>query len=290
MVAPFSCIPREVSEQDRELLVAGIESAFASAGNSSVKPQYLIREYLAPMGRSLDDAGDTEIALALAQELGVLRLVQPCISLYSGTWSLNLTLKDTTDGGRIASETFTAETPQELLNRLETPGFAQTFALELPGFTPFDLSFFLFLALELLLAGLLILRPRPLFNQILIILGGTLFLFAWFFARNANMDYVQRFVAHGGSLKVASSTARQQLEVAFRFLPLLVTNIILYLFPGGPPAGPGYPLQFLRPAAFRDFRFYPCRFRPGSAVLSRPYSRCGFRGTLRPCLSLPVAA
>ena len=189
------------------------------------------------MGRSLDDAGDTEIALALAQELGVLRLVQPCISLYSGTWSLNLTLKDTTDGGRIASETFTAETPQELLNRLETPGFAQTFALELPGFTPFDLSFFLFLALELLLAGLLILRPRPLFNQILIILGGTLFLFAWFFARNANMDYVQRFVAHGGSLKVASSTARQQLEVAFRFLPLLVTNIILYLFPGGPLQG-----------------------------------------------------
>ena len=38
MIAPFTYTPRELNEQNRELLVAGIESAFASAGNSSVKP------------------------------------------------------------------------------------------------------------------------------------------------------------------------------------------------------------------------------------------------------------
>ncbi len=233
MVAPFPYTPSDLPENLNRELMAAIEGAFASTGNSSVKPQYLIQEFLSPSERSLSDITNQEEALALAKELGVLRLVYPYLSRYNRTWTLHLSLLETTDGDRIAAKSFQADSPESLMDELAGAAFTETFNLEVPGFTTFDFTFFLFLFLELLLALLLMFRPTRLLNQAVIIIGGTLFLFAWFFARNANMDYVQRFVAQGGSLKIASSTARQQLEVALRFLPLLLVNLFLY-FSGGP--------------------------------------------------------
>jgi len=234
MVAPFSHTGAGLSDSQAEELTRSIEAAFATAGSSSVKPQALIEEYLMPSGRSLADIDSRESAMELARELGVLRLVQPVLSAWGGELSLYLWLYDTVEGEPISSESFRASNLSALMESLEGPEFAEAFDIPVPGLTPFDYSFFLFLALELLLALLLLLRrPAGLFNQGLIILGSTLYLFAFFFARNANMDYVQRFVAHGGDLKMAADTASQQLEAALRFLPLILLNLTLYLFPGG---------------------------------------------------------
>ncbi|WP_319560145.1 apolipoprotein N-acyltransferase [Marispirochaeta sp.] len=234
MVAPFSHAGAGLNTDEAEELTRGIEAAYASAGSSSVKPQRLVEEYLMPTDRSLSDISDRASALELARELGVLRLVQPVLSSWDGELSLYLWLYDTVEGRQIASQSFKASSLDGLIRSLTGPEFAEAFDIPVAGLTPFDYSFFLFLGLEILLAFLL-LRPKPcgLFNQSLIILGVTLYLFAFFFARNANMDYVQRFVAHGGELKMAGDTARQQLEAALRFLPLLVLNLGLYLFPGG---------------------------------------------------------
>ncbi len=69
-----------------------------------------------------------------------------------------------------------------------------------------------------------------------------LFLFSYIYALNANMDYIQRFMATGGAVRLALDTTRERLESAVRYLPLLLLNLGGYLaarLPGrGAPRSP----------------------------------------------------
>ncbi|MFO8043758.1 MAG: hypothetical protein R6U25_11185, partial [Alkalispirochaeta sp.] len=56
--------------------------------------------------------------------------------------------------------------------------------------------------------------------EILFFFGLFLFLFAYIFASNANMDYVQRFIAAGGNLQLAPDTATERLIAGGRYVPL----------------------------------------------------------------------
>jgi apolipoprotein N-acyltransferase len=60
--------------------------------------------------------------------------------------------------------------------------------------------------------------------------GGFLFLFAYIFALNANMDYVQRFIESGGNLQLALDTRTERLIATARFAPLLVLDLGLWIF------------------------------------------------------------
>jgi apolipoprotein N-acyltransferase len=67
--------------------------------------------------------------------------------------------------------------------------------------------------------------------EILFALTLALFLFAYIFATNANMDYVQRFIASGGNLRLAPDSARERLAACLRYLPLLVVDGFMLVFP-----------------------------------------------------------
>jgi apolipoprotein N-acyltransferase len=67
--------------------------------------------------------------------------------------------------------------------------------------------------------------------EILFTLSLVLFLFAYIFATNANMDYVQRFIASGGKLRLAPDSARERLAACLRFLPLLALDAFMVAFP-----------------------------------------------------------
>jgi len=78
-------------------------------------------------------------------------------------------------------------------------------------------------------------RKRILFTlfrlpELLFLLTFFFFLFAYIYALNANMDYVQRFMATGGAIKLAIDTTRERLIAVVRYLPLLVINIFYYLY------------------------------------------------------------
>lgn len=60
--------------------------------------------------------------------------------------------------------------------------------------------------------------------------GLFLFLFAYIFALNANMDYVQRFVAAGGNLQIAPDTRTERLIAVGRHGPLLLLDLSLWLW------------------------------------------------------------
>lgn len=57
-----------------------------------------------------------------------------------------------------------------------------------------------------------------------------LFLFAYFFALNANMDYVQRFMESGGTLRLAIDTTTERRLVYFRYFPYVVIDALIYAY------------------------------------------------------------
>lgn len=107
----------------------------------------------------------------------------------------------------------------------------------------------LFLALPALhaAAGLFTLalpraRQRPFLrrhvSELLFTLSLVLFLFAWIFALNANLDYAQRFFAGGLKMRLALDTRAERLAAAVRYLPLLAADLAAYLWARRPDRGP----------------------------------------------------
>jgi apolipoprotein N-acyltransferase len=69
------------------------------------------------------------------------------------------------------------------------------------------------------------------YAQFLFFISLVMFLFAFIFAKNANMDYVQRFIASGGNLRLAPDSGIEQLSAVARYIPFLAVNLALYLDP-----------------------------------------------------------
>lgn len=66
--------------------------------------------------------------------------------------------------------------------------------------------------------------------EALFFFGLLLFLFAYVFAMNAEMDYVQRFIASSGNLRLALDTRTERAQSAARFLPLMLVNLPVYFY------------------------------------------------------------
>lgn len=61
-------------------------------------------------------------------------------------------------------------------------------------------------------------------SELALVLTLALGLFSYIYAANANMDYVQRFMASGGSVRLAPDTRRERLAVALRYGPLFLAD------------------------------------------------------------------
>jgi apolipoprotein N-acyltransferase len=106
---------------------------------------------------------------------------------------------------------------------------------------PGDLPYFVLLSFHILWAVYLLLplgrqtrrcviwfmrMPEVLFGLSLL-----LFLFSYIYALNANMDYVQRFIATGGNLRLAQDTSVERRLSLIRYGPVLSADLIVYLLP-----------------------------------------------------------
>ena len=74
--------------------------------------------------------------------------------------------------------------------------------------------------------------------EILASFTSVFFLFTFIYATNANMDYVQRFMASHGNLLLAPNSTQERLSAYARFLPLLAFDTAWYILarilrPGG---------------------------------------------------------
>jgi len=60
--------------------------------------------------------------------------------------------------------------------------------------------------------------------ELLFALTSILFLFSYIYATNANMDYVQRFMATHGNLRLAPNSSKERLTAYLRYVPLLTLD------------------------------------------------------------------
>jgi apolipoprotein N-acyltransferase len=60
--------------------------------------------------------------------------------------------------------------------------------------------------------------------ELLFALSAVVFLFSFIYATNANMDYVQRFMATHGNLRLAPNSSKERLSAYLRYLPLLAVD------------------------------------------------------------------
>ncbi|HTP59778.1 MAG TPA: hypothetical protein VMM82_12730, partial [Spirochaetia bacterium] len=78
-------------------------------------------------------------------------------------------------------------------------------------------------------------EPQSLFllfraPEVLLALGAVLFLFSYIYATNANMDYVHRFMASHGNLRLAPDSTQERLRAYVRFMPILALDAAWYLY------------------------------------------------------------
>ncbi|HVP18347.1 MAG TPA: apolipoprotein N-acyltransferase [Spirochaetia bacterium] len=63
-------------------------------------------------------------------------------------------------------------------------------------------------------------------SELLFALSAVFFLFSYIYATNANMDYVQRFMATHGNLRLAPDSTKERFAACLRYLPLLAADAI----------------------------------------------------------------
>lgn len=90
--------------------------------------------------------------------------------------------------------------------------------------------------------------------DILLILSASMFGFLYFYALNANMDYVQRFMEHSGVLQLAMDTGQERLQVFLSYGPFVLSGILAH--------------ALLRIAFRTEYRLH---FGSGWAVWSLPF-------------------
>lgn len=109
------------------------------------------------------------------------------------------------------------------------------------GAGPADIPVVLLMLLHFAWGCILILTPpkfsrrrlqRALFvPELLLSLSVIFYLFTYFYALNANMDYVDRFIEETGVLRLALDTETERAVALLRFLPFLAVNAFCYLVP-----------------------------------------------------------
>ena len=219
-----------------EELTAFAERSLAATKAFSVKSQAMVADYLLKVGKSMPE-GDLVFIdryLEMARELDLDRLAAATVMRTDSQLTLSVTIRAVKTGDPLKSERFSARDLEGLLAGRDEGDqelqVVEKLRMETRGVSLYDWLFFALLAFQLVLSVRAMLGTVPtVLAEVLIVPFLLLFLFAYVFALNANMPYVQRFIANSGQLALAESTAQEQAYAAIRFLPLLLLNVWFYL-------------------------------------------------------------
>jgi apolipoprotein N-acyltransferase len=226
------------------LFGSGMEPAQSSAVSSWIERELaLTGSYQIGSRRLLEDRGhplDAPIAFDKAQvlgrELGMERFALAVV--FAGAErgvDFSIVVRSTLDGEAIRSARGTAESVEALVSGKAAfsgdggaagpAALREALRVETRGVGPTDVLVLALLAAHAAI-GLLALAGRDPRRLVEVALAPALilFLFAWIYARGANMDYMQRFAATSGQITLAQSTALEQAFALLRFGPLLAAD------------------------------------------------------------------
>ena len=254
-----------------------LERELAAEGSHALYPKSLIENFYLERDNAADVfhgnyLGKDE-AFALGEGLGVERTAIASAAKYSGRLNLTLTIYDIeTDqrAGRAGFSTRNIETLEAWENTEGEPlDLAGELGIQVPGFSAGALLYLGWLAVFGILGTVLCIKylfsidwrparaapdariPRMVIETLLSC-GLLLLLFAWIYALNGDMDYVQRFVATSGVLRL-DDTRAERAAALIRYLPPMLLLSVLWLLDARQRPAP------LQPHTLPDSTYSPRR-------------------------------
>jgi len=224
-------------EQSAEVS-AFIEKQVALTKSYSITSYSFIEEYFVRTDPGFDKAKlkpvDYKAAQALAQELELDRFGIVWVYSSSSHFEVNVSIRDVKEGTILRSGRFLSDSYENLLQGIGKEGEAldvrEELSVEVAGVGPTDYLVLVLLALQLVVGLLALFSIEPgVLVEIVWAPALILFVFAYIWARSANMDYVQRYIASSGQFQLAESTALEQLYAVLRYGPILILNALYYI-------------------------------------------------------------
>lgn len=230
------------SDEDLDAAYYKVEQTVAQTKSFDVISRQLLEDYLIDRGTGKESVNVKKQKgykehLAVARDLGVDRLLLSILTVTRKRVELVTILRDVESGDILVRNNFASASMEDLLNEISATGkpldMVEAMTVGTNGISVFDLMFFFLIFCQILYTLFYIFKKTKRgYEEFLIFLSFMLFLFAYIYALNANMSYVQRFIAMKGELGMAESTEMEQLFAAVRFLPFLFINLFFYIKKG----------------------------------------------------------
>lgn len=218
-----------------------LERQLTLTGSYSVVSHRFIVEYFVrtnpDFDRSQIAALDFEKARLLAKKLGLRRFALGWIYSSASSCDLSIAIWDPAIDSAVLRADFSAVNFEELLKGVGADGKPVDFRARLSaptkGLGPADLLVLLVFGLQAWVGIAFATGRQPfLFAEITWAALSVLFLFNFIYATNANMDYMQRYIATTGQLRLAINTTAERVQAMSRYLPSLVLLGLFWLLRG----------------------------------------------------------
>jgi len=173
-------------------------------------------------------------AQSVAKELGLECFALARISATEGGCELMIQVKKTEYNEILHSERFDSSSFSLMMSGIGRGGaridFRGALASKTKGISLADCLVLGLLCIQAMVGLYALVRREPGFLvEIAWSPAIVMFLFAYIHALSANLDYVQRYIASGGQLRLAESTAVEQAHALLRYGPLLLLNGAYYV-------------------------------------------------------------
>jgi apolipoprotein N-acyltransferase len=245
----FPPLTTSLDDRENREVAELIERELALSNSYSIVSNKFIEEYYI---RTDPDESRTKIAIVnedeafeIARELGLDRYAVATVSKSANSFWLFVFLNSTRDGKTIRSATIQSSSVEEGIKAgsSESSGDGDAVSpdesirsqlkIETRGIGFTDILVLALLGIQFLVGAIALTGRNPgVLVDVFLSLGVILFLFAFIHAQSANMDYVQRYIANGGALKLAQSTAEARLYAFLRFGPILAIGLAFYAMKG----------------------------------------------------------
>ncbi|MBB6480647.1 apolipoprotein N-acyltransferase [Spirochaeta isovalerica] len=204
-----------------------IESHMVKTGSYTIVRQIRFEDYFNKHPDEVKAYQPYSDYLKIANDAGIEKMLT--VSLYGNEetgYNIHLALRD------CKSEILMERHSQQFFSLEEldsSTGINEAFSFSAKRVSLFDMAYIILL---ILFASVVLLHVmgirRGALIELTLVVNIVLFLFSWFFARNANMDYFQKFVATKGQVTIAQDTSTEQLYAYIRFVPVFIITLWMY--------------------------------------------------------------
>ncbi|MDC7240969.1 MAG: apolipoprotein N-acyltransferase [Spirochaetales bacterium] len=233
----FPPFQENIAPGDEERLMAYLEQQFALGGSFTLVDNRSLEEHIirTDPDRIMEHADPKNVdeAHAMAKEMDLERFGTITIWPRRGSFEISVYIRDVREKRSLKSGHFKSSSFEDFLAGLDIEGeplnISEVMKNKTKGIGFADYIVLALLGLQLITALIALTGKDPGFLiEVLLAPSIIIFLFALIHALSANLDYVQRYIASGGQLRLAKNTALAQLYAVLRYGPLILLNGYLY--------------------------------------------------------------